>query len=118
MKKTNPKLILNLNLEQAELDNKISNEIKTYAKVCYDKLNLKGIVRFDFILDKENNIYLNEINSTPGSFANYLFKNSDLEFRQILTDNIENAIHIKFKNDEKIKYFKSSVLDGLQGIKK
>lgn len=101
-----------------ELNDGISNKIKQYAKSCYEKLNLKGIVRFDFILDENDNIYLNEINSTPGSFANYLFKNLETDFRQILTDNIENAIHLKFKDNEKIKYFNSSVLEGVGGIKK
>lgn len=103
-----------------ELDKNLEQTIKDIAKKCYDKLDLKGIVRFDFIIDENNIVYLNEINSTPGSFANYLFKNLSKDFTQILTDNIENAIHLKFKNDEKIKYFSSSVLDGLNfdGIKK
>ena len=103
-----------------ELNKDLEESIKNIAKKCYDKLNLKGIVRFDFIIDSNNVVYLNEINSTPGSFANYLFKNLNKDFTQILTDNIENAIHLKFKNNEKIRYFSSSVLSGLSsdGIKK
>ena len=38
-----------------------------------------GLYRFDFIFDKKTSVlYLNEVNSLPGSLAYYLFENKGL----------------------------------------
>ena len=49
----------------ANLNVKLSLEIKNIAKKAYSKLNLKGIVRFDFIL-REETAYIIEVNTIPG----------------------------------------------------
>ena len=42
----------------------------------FDNLHLCGLVRFDFIVDlDQEKIYLNEANLIPGSLAYYLFEN-------------------------------------------
>ena len=54
----------------AEIDIHLENKIRSYAIEVYRVLNLSGIVRIDFIYDKENNeVYVNEVNSIPGSMA-------------------------------------------------
>lgn len=61
MKKTNPKLILNLNLEQAELDNKISIAIDEYINnfVCSGEADAKVAEHVHKYIDKRvNNILL------------------------------------------------------------
>ncbi len=93
------------------LDPKLSLSQKKYieqsAKQVYEHLGLKGVVRFDYIISDK--VYLNEINTIPGSMANYLFK--DVSFANQLTAQIKYAINTKYKQDSKINYFNSSVLD-------
>ena len=61
-------------------------QIKKYTyKVC-KTLNLKGVVRFDYIFSN-NKIYLNEINTIPGSLSNYLFKNKGINYQKLLDFN-------------------------------
>ena len=54
-----------------KIPSKIKKKIQKYAYKIYENLGLCGVVRFDFILDKNNNVFLNEVNSVPGSLAYY-----------------------------------------------
>ena len=57
------------------ISKEIKNKIVDTSKEEFSKLNLCGIYRFDFIYSvKDNEIYLNEVNSLPGSLAYYLFE--------------------------------------------
>ena len=59
----------------ANIKNSLRNKIEYNAKKIYYGLNFNSIIRIDFIYDDESNLlYLNEVNSIPGSYANYLFK--------------------------------------------
>lgn len=60
-----------------------------HTKLLYDAINLNGIVRFDYIMDTENNkFYLGEINAVPGSLGLYFF---NLEKEQILKEVYNNS---------------------------
>jgi D-alanine-D-alanine ligase-like ATP-grasp enzyme len=43
------------------------------ASKLYAELDMSGVVRFDFILDSNDNLCINEVNTIPGSMANYLY---------------------------------------------
>lgn len=110
---------LNGNLK-AKLTRSQNFKIKMYTKKVYDILNLKGVVRFDYIVTNSD-IYLNEINTIPGSLANYLFKNKGLNYSKLLDELINSAIVNNSKKQNYIHTFNSSVLKSnatLNGIKK
>ena len=50
----------------AELEEKTTIKIQSLTKEIYGILGMKGIVRIDYIISKENIPYLIEINSVPG----------------------------------------------------
>ncbi len=51
----------------ADISDKMTNEIRSYAMRAYRALNCKGLCRIDFFLDRETDqIYLNELNTLPG----------------------------------------------------
>ena len=50
----------------AELDEETTNKIKALTKKIYGILGMKGIVRMDYILTKDEAPFLIEINSVPG----------------------------------------------------
>lgn len=57
------------------ISRKIKEELIKISRKVFNKLNLCGIYRFDFIYDtKSNTLFLNEVNSLPGSLAYYLFE--------------------------------------------
>ncbi len=100
----------------APLDKKLSAEIKGIVKYIYKKLDFKGVVRMDFLLIGDK-VYLNEINSVPGSLAYYLFCDTTEKLGDFIGVLIEDAIDefIKFKSNDFT--FKSDVLSFGGGIK-
>jgi D-alanine-D-alanine ligase len=92
--------------------------IKEIAIKVYKTLDMYGVVRFDFIIDKEDNIFLNEVNTIPGSMANYLYKNQ-FTYKKLIDNIVLNAFIRKDRQDEFLKSFSSDVLNsGFDGFKK
>lgn len=76
-------------------------EVKDLTIKAFKALHSKGVVRIDFLVDnKEEKVYVNEINTIPGSFAFYLWDYDGLKY----TDLIDKLIEIAEKeNEEKRK---------------
>lgn len=85
-------------------DELLIEKISSISKKVYSLFELSGIVRIDYmIIDDE--VYLNEINTTPGSLSYYLF---DLEPYVLFERNIYEAL--RNYNNKKKTIFYSSVL--------
>ncbi len=96
----------------ANINDKLRNEIIQYSKLCYEKLFMKGVVRFDFIFDNnEKVLFLNEVNTIPGSFANYLFRSNNISFSKMLDEMIDYAVYEHDLDFKLVKSFDSSVLN-------
>lgn len=84
---------------QRELPAKISSDMKEfiidYAKKSFIACRCKGMVRIDFMAVGEKELYLTEINPIPGSMSFYLWEASGIQFRQQITDLIEECINTK-----------------------
>lgn len=113
------KRIIPANIEPQVYNQAVANTVKIFKE-----LNLKGVVRIDYILDKDSNIlYVNEANSIPGSLAFYLFKPKNIDYKQVINKLIKSAVlDMREKEKGNIQYF-SSVLQNngnnfKQGIKK
>ncbi len=88
----------------ADLTKSQEEEIYRLAKETFKTLNCEGISRIDFIIDGDNNkIYVNEINTIPGSLSYYLWQPKGIEFGELLDRAIRYAIKRKEKRD-KITY--------------
>ncbi|MDE6967715.1 MAG: hypothetical protein K2P12_03570, partial [Clostridia bacterium] len=89
----------------------LKNEIIETTKKAYIELGLFGVVRIDYLYDKESGeLYLNEINTIPGSMAYYLFANGGLDLMDITDILITMAIRRQKENKALIKKFDSSLL--------
>lgn len=73
----------------------IENEIKKLSKQIYKLFDLKGVVRIDFLLYEEK-LFVNEVNSIPGSLSINMF--SGISKREFVEKLIENG---KQKSEEK-----------------
>ena len=86
------KTIVNVNI-----DEKIKNRIREYASNIANILQVRGLSRIDFFVEKNtNNIYFNEINTMPGftSISMYpkLMQNIGIEYTQLIDKLIELAM--------------------------
>lgn len=74
----------------AKVSDKIRNEVKDITEKVYDEFGFSSVVRMDYIV-KEETVYLNEINTVPGSMAYYLFYDKISGLTDLLTDLLQEA---------------------------
>lgn len=93
----------------AELGENDRVKIQSITTKLYQALGCKGIVRCDFLVDKSTgSVYLNEINTIPGSMAGYLYEDRGFYLKDILDIIIDEAI--KSDGDKKNSAYSSKVL--------
>lgn len=88
----------------AKISKETRNQILKIAKTVYRNLNLFGAVRMDFMWNKEG-VYLNEINTIPGSLAHYLF--IQFPYQSLLRTMVEEGMK---RGTKKAPNFPSEVL--------
>ena len=103
----------------ANINEKMTNKVKEYAKETFKALNLSGVARIDFLIDKNNNIFVNEPNTCPGSLSFYLWEATSKKYSELLDDMINLAIKNYKNKDNKIHTFTSNILSssGIKGAK-
>ena len=97
----------------ADIDKKLREEVEEIAKKAFKVLGSSGNSRIDFLIDEKNKkVYINEINSIPGSLAFYLWDAKDANFTSILDDMINIAIKDYKRRISKVHSFNSNILQG------
>lgn len=95
----------------AEISEDLTNLIKNEALKAYLILDLKGVARIDFLYDeKSNQLYINEINTIPGSLSFYLMEKEGINFTELINILIKDALYEKNHHDQLMHHFESSVL--------
>lgn len=63
----------------ADISDELTQKIRDFASKIFKKLNLRGVVRIDFLFDEENDkLYVCEVNAVPGSLSFYFFSNGEV----------------------------------------
>ena len=97
----------------ADLDKEMKEEIETIAKDAFKALGSSGNSRIDFLVDQDSQkVYINEINSIPGSLAFYLWEAKGEEFTKVLDDMIQIGIKDYKKRTSKTHSFETNILAG------
>lgn len=69
----------------ADISEEMTQHIQQLSIDIFKALDLKGVVRIDFIIDQSNGkLYVNEVNTIPGSFAFYLWEPTGVSFKQMI----------------------------------
>lgn len=79
----------------ADIDEAKSNEIRDISVRVFKALGCSGVSRIDYLMDTADNnrVYINEINTIPGSLAFYLWEASGIKY----TDMIDRLVETAFK---------------------
>lgn len=86
---------LSRSVNPPELDSEIKAKVTDYACRAFSTLGCSGLARIDFIFDLETGaIYLNELNTLPGSMAYYLWNESrpPVQYTDLLDKIIDGAL--------------------------
>lgn len=88
----------------ADLPEATSKKIQDMAGETFRVLSCHGVSRIDVMIDeKDNSIYVNEINTIPGSLSFYLWEASGIRFDQLMDRLVQLAL--KRKRDTERKTF-------------
>ncbi len=97
----------------AELNDKEREKIESIATSAFKVLGSSGVCRIDFLIDdKAKKVYINEINSIPGSLAFYLWEPKGIKYTELLDDIINIGIKDHKKRNSKTHSFDSNILAG------
>lgn len=99
----------------AKIEEQLAESVRDLTKKVYKAFNLSGVVRVDFLL-QNGKVYVNEINSIPGSLAHYLFAKT-MNISSLVKTMIDEAARRFEKEKSLITSFYSNVLAHYKGSK-
>ena len=107
----------------AELSAEDTEYIKSLAVKTFRALNCSGVSRIDFMIDSDSGkIYVNEINTIPGSLSFYLWEGAGVSYPELLDELIDLALKrereregLSFSYDTNL--LSENSLKGLKGAK-
>lgn len=102
----------------ANIDKSLEQDIRELSEKTFKALNLSGLCRIDFLIDKsKKTVFINEPNTIPGSLSFYLWEPVGKKYEQLLDDLITLAIKDYKKSKTKIRSFETNILSNFNGSK-
>ena len=87
--------------------------VQKYAVEAFLSLGCSGVARIDFLLDNESGeLFVNEINTIPGSLSFYLWEASGMPFAALLDELIRLALKRRREENENCYSFETNILSG------
>lgn len=95
----------------ADISDEIATQVRQLSLDIFKALDMKGVVRIDYIIDQSvGKLYVNEVNTIPGSFAFYLWEPVGVSF-SALVDSLVSIAERQMREKKKSEFaFDSSVL--------
>ena len=95
----------------ADISPALREEIRDLAVKAFQVLGCSGVARIDFMIDGETGmLYLNELNTIPGSLAFYLFEPLGIEYSALIDRIIDLAMK-KTREDDALTFsFDTNIL--------
>lgn len=105
----------------ADLPEDVSEKIRHIAGETFRVLSCHGVSRVDVMIDeKDGEIYVNEINTIPGSLSYYLWEASGISFSSLMDRLVELALKRKRDVERKTFTYDSNIFalgGGVKGAK-
>lgn len=106
----------------ADLPQEVSDRIRFLAGETFRVLSCHGVSRVDVIMDADNGeIYVNEINTIPGSLSFYLWEATGISFDKLMDRLVKLALKRKREQSKKTISYDQNIFamgGGVKGIKK
>lgn len=93
----------------ADVPDKIRIEIEELAKQAFKVINCAGTARIDFLLEDNEKVYVNEINTLPGSTSYHLWEKTGINFQELMDRLIEIALDESKDKEKNMVTFESNL---------
>lgn len=104
-------------ITDVNIDAELKHKIYKLSINAFKVMNCSGVVRIDYLInDKTKEVFINELNTIPGSLSFYLF-DGVFTFSELIDKLIEIAINEKEKKEKLTYNFESKALEVKQSTK-
>ena len=99
----------------AEITSDMRDKIRKMAVDAFICLGCSGVSRIDFMIDMDTNeVYLNEINTIPGSLSFYLWEPLGMKYEELLDNMLQLALKADRESHKVVYSFETNVLEGVK----
>jgi D-alanine-D-alanine ligase len=96
----------------ADLSQDVSDEIRRLAGETFRVLSCEGVSRVDFIIDERtSHIYVNEINTIPGSLSFYLWEATGFPFSELMDMLVNQALRRSREGELKTTSYEANIFN-------
>mgnify|MGYP003805348481 FL=1 len=99
----------------ADISKEMRDDIRNLAVETFKCLGCNGVSRIDFMINTQTNkIWVNEINTIPGSLAFYLWEPVGVKYSQLLDKMISLSLKRDRENKDISYSFETNILAGVK----
>ncbi len=99
----------------ADISETMKKEIQEMAIKTFNVLGCSGVSRIDFILEGKK-IYVNEINTIPGSLSFYLWQETGIDYPELLDRLIKIALKEQKEHQKIMSSFETNILSNMNSF--
>lgn len=99
----------------ADIPDELKKRIQTISCEVFRLIGAGGVVRIDYLLEGDA-VYVNEINTIPGSLAFYLWEATGIKYKDLLDKLIELAFKQARTKDGLMFTYETNILESAQGF--
>ncbi|MBR4500875.1 MAG: D-alanine--D-alanine ligase [Clostridia bacterium] len=98
----------------APIGDELTSQLQELSMQIFKAMDCKGVVRIDYMLDRiSGRHYITEINTIPGSLSFYLWKETDLDYTNLIDCMVDAAMRAKADKDRSSYAYSSDILKGV-----
>ncbi len=99
----------------ADISPELEKQVREYARKAFCSIGCAGVTRVDFLYDTVNEkLYVNELNTIPGSLSFYLWEATGKPFAELLDDLISLAFK-RERSEQNLNFsFDTNILQGIK----
>lgn len=102
----------------ADLPESVTEKIRDMATRTFQALSCHGVSRVDVMIDKDSgDIFVNEINTIPGSLSYYLWEATGISFSELMDRLVQLAYKRKREIDRKTFSYDTNIFTMKGGVK-
>jgi len=95
----------------AQISEEMTKQVQSLSQAAFQALGCAGVARVDFLLDDQTGrLYVNEINTIPGSLAFYLWEPAGVSYPELLDRLIDLALKRRQEEDQIHYSFETNLL--------